>query len=164
MKTLQEYQQDALHIIQDKTLTHEQTMMGLSSIGRDLVELPGEASTAFFELKSKGWLCDLNEGHVTYVPMYILPDYNVYIKEGSTFLRLDPPSNLYEATMGLLALYHHVPSVTHFPVFIGKLDELLEPFVLQEIEERGRASAFCMVKGFLRNIDRTITDSSCHAN
>ena len=151
-------------IIRNETLTHEQQMMALSSVGRDLLTLPGEAGGRFYELKERGWLCDLNEGRVTYVPRYILPDYNVFFEKGCEFLRLEPPVNLYEATMGLLAVYHHVPSVTHFPVFIGKLDELLEPFVLREIEERGEESAYALIRGFLRNIDRTVTDSFCHAN
>lgn len=162
--TLKDHQNKVSDIIKNKTLTHEQAMMLLSSAGRDLLELPGEAAKTFYEWKDKGWLCDLNEGKVTYVPRYILPDYNVYIEKGCKFLRLDPPSDLYQATMGLLALFHHVPSVTHFPVFIGKLDELLEPFVLKEIEEKGSESAYAIVKGFLRNIDRMITDSFCHAN
>lgn len=164
MTTLKEHQDKVLNIIKNKTLTHEQTMMALSSAGRDLLELPGEEAGKFYELKDKGWVCDLNEGKITYVPRYILPDYNVYIEKGCKFLRLDPPQDLYEATMGLLALFHHVPSVTHFPVFVGKLDEMLEPFVLKEIEEKGRASAHKIIKGFLRGIDRTITDSFCHAN
>ncbi len=164
MITLKEQQNKVQSIIKDKTLTHEQTMMQLSSAGRDILELPGDAPKKFYKLKEKGWVCDLNEGKVTYVPRYILPDYNVYIEKGCKFLRLDPPQDLYEATMGLLALYHHVPSVTHFPVFIGKLDELLEPFVLKEIEEQGTESAYKLIKGFLRHIDRTVTDSFCHAN
>ncbi|NCB41802.1 MAG: YjjI family glycine radical enzyme [Clostridia bacterium] len=164
MTTLKEHQDKVLAMIKDKTLTHEQTMMLLSSAGRDLLDLPGEAAEQFYALKEKGWLCDLNEGKVTYVPRYILPDYNVYINKGCKFLRLDPPKDLYEATMGLLALFRHVPSVTHFPVFVGRLDELLEPFVLKEIEERGQESAYKIIKGFLRNIDRMITDSFCHAN
>ncbi len=164
MRTLQAHRQNAWNIIQDKTLTHEQTMMALSSAGRDLLDLPGEAPRRFFELKEKGWVCDLNEGRVTYVPRYILPDYRVFMEKGCAFLRLDPPKDLYDATMGLLAVYHNVPSVTHFPVFIGRLDELLEPFVLKEIQEKGEESAYRLIRGFLRHIDRTVTDSFCHAN
>ena len=164
MRTLQTHRQNVRSIIKDKTLTHEQTMMALASAGRDLLDLPGEEARRFHELKEKGWLCDLNEGRVTYVPRYILPDYRVFMKKGCAFLRLDPPADLYEATMGLLAVYRHVPSVTHFPVFIGRLDELLEPFVLKEIREKGEESAFRLIKGFLRHVDRTVTDSFCHAN
>ena len=164
MKELQEQRRDILAIIKDPTLTHEQTMMALSSAGRDILELSGDAPRRFYELKEKGWLCDLNEGRVTYVPRYILPDYRIYMEKGCAFLRLDPPTNLYEATMGLLAIYHHVPSVTHFPVYIGRLDQLLEPFVLKEIRENGEERAYTLIKGFLRHIDRTVTDSFCHAN
>lgn len=164
MERFKQQRECAQSIIKDETLTHEQQMMALSSVGRDLLDLPGEAAVKFYELKDKGWLCDLNEGRVTYVPRYILPDYRILFDKGSEFLRLDPPKDLYEATMSLLAVYHHVPSVTHFPVFIGQIDRLLEPFVLAEIEQSGEERAYALIKGFLRNIDRTVTDSFCHAN
>lgn len=164
MSKMEEHRRKVLDIVKDPTLTHEQTMMALSSAGRDLLDLPGDAADRFYELKEKGWVCDLNEGRVTYVPRYILPDYNVFMEQGCSFLRLDPPADLYEAAMGLLAVYHHVPSVTHFPVYIGRLDQLLEPFVQKEIRERGEESAYRLIRGFLRHVDRTVTDSFCHAN
>jgi len=80
------------------------------------------------------------------------------MKQGSEFLRLTPPTNIWEAVNNLLILYKHVPSITSFPVYVGNIDTLLEPFVADEKE------AYVAIKFFLMHIDRTITDSFCHAN
>ena len=103
-------------------------------------------------------ICDLNEGYAIYRPRYILPDYDVYIKNGCEFLDLKPPTNLDECLDGLLILYSHVPSITSFPVFIGHLDALLDPFVTNEDED------YIKIKRFLNHIDKVITDSFCHAD
>jgi YjjI family glycine radical enzyme len=44
------------------------------------------------------------------------------------------------------------------PVYVGNLDTLLEPYIEDEEE------AFKAIKLFLMQLDRTITDSFCHAN
>jgi YjjI family glycine radical enzyme len=63
--------------------------------------------------------------------------------------------------LNVLSIFiRHVPSVTNFPVFIGFLDRLLEPFVRRE--DPGRAKK--QIGLFLRYVDRTITDSFCHAD
>ena len=87
-----------------------------------------------------------------------MPDYEKFMKEGSKFLGLTPPKDIWEAVNNLLILYKHVPSITSFPVYIGNIDTLLEPYINDEKE------AFHAIKLFLTHIDRTITDSFCHAN
>ena len=91
-------------------------------------------------------------------PRYIVPDYEVFLKNGSKFLDLEPPKNIWEAINSLLILYKHVPSITSFPVYLGNIDTLLDRFVEDEEE------AYQAIKLFLLHIDRTITDSFCHAN
>jgi YjjI family glycine radical enzyme len=54
----------------------------------------------------------------------------------------------------------HVPSVTNFPVFTGCLDRLLEPFTLSEDRNQAKKK----IGLFLRALDRTVTDSFCHAD
>ena len=44
------------------------------------------------------------------------------MEKGSPFLGLTPPQDLLEATNALLIMYHHVPSITSFPVYLGNLD------------------------------------------
>ena len=51
------------------------------------------------------------------------------MREGSKFLQLDPPKDIYEAINSLLIFYKNVPSVTNYPVYLGNIDELLEPFM-----------------------------------
>jgi YjjI family glycine radical enzyme len=80
------------------------------------------------------------------------------MQQGSEFLRISPPKTLMEACYALLALYHHVPSITNFPVWIGDIDTLLEPWVANE----PRAEE--IIGHFLDHIDRTLNDSFCHAN
>ena len=103
-------------------------------------------------------ICDLNEGYAIYRPRYILPDYNVYIKKGCEFLELPPPKDLDEVLDGLLILYSHVPSITTFPVYIGRLDMLLDPFITDEKQD------YIKIKRFLNHVDKTVPDSFCHAN
>ena len=164
MDALMEERAQARRILLDETLSPKQVTFALAGLGRDLAPLSGPAVEDFEKLAAAGLLCDLFEGRATYVPRYIVPDYSILMEQGSAFLRLPPPADLYEATAALLAAYHQVPSVTHFPVFIGRLDALLEPFVLQELEAAGRESAYRLLRGFLRLVDRTITDSFTHAN
>jgi YjjI family glycine radical enzyme len=80
------------------------------------------------------------------------------MKQGSEFLRLKPANDIWEATNNLLILYRHVPSVTTMPVYVGSIDTLLEPYIEDEEE------AYKAIRLFLMHLDRTITDSFCHAN
>lgn len=109
------------------------------------------------ELCEAGCLCRMAEGNVTYQPRYILPDYEKLMREGCKFLRLDPPENLFEAIQTLEIFYRHVPSVTHYPVYLGSVDKLLEPFMDDE-------NAYKLIKSFLIFLDRSIPDSYCHMN
>lgn len=82
------------------------------------------------------------------------------MKYGCKFLNLTPPKNIHEAIHTLLIFYKHVPSITTMPVYIGNIDYLLNPF----IDENNLEEAKLAIKLFLNHIDRTITDSFCHAN
>lgn len=147
----------ALNIIQDTTLTFEQKVVALARHAENSLNVLN-ISKEVQDLRDKGIICDLFEGNAPYRPRYILPDYEKFMKEGCKFLELAPPTNIWEATHALLIFYKHVPSITTMPVYIGNLDTLLEPFVKDEDEAR------LAIKLFLTHIDRTITDSFCHAN
>lgn len=152
---------DAVKAIQQDTAqTYGQQTSRLAKIAENVMDYPVKGEDAFYELYDKGEICDLDEGHAPYAPRYILPDYEKYLKEGSDFLRMEPPKTLLEATTALLVMYHHVPSVTRFPVYIGSLDDLLEPFVQKTDREEAKA----ILKSFLIQLDRTVDDSFCHAN
>jgi YjjI family glycine radical enzyme len=148
---------DILNIIKDRILTYEQKVIELAKAAENsLCVLPISKETQVY--RDEGIICDLFEGNAPYRPRYIVPDYDKFMKNGSEFLGLKPPKDIFEAINNLLILYKHVPSITSFPVYIGNIDTLLEPFIEDEKE------AYHAIKLFLTHIDRTLTDSFCHAN
>ena len=148
-----------LDTVCSRQLTHEQKVTGLERLAESLIEVL-ELPADYPALKERGILCDLDESNCPPRPRYIVPDYDLLFEKGCDFLRLDPPTDLDEALNVLSVFIRHVPSVTNFPVFIGFLDRLLEPFVVRE----GREAARKKLALFLRYVDRTVTDSFCHAD
>lgn len=146
-----------MNIIKDTTLTYEMKVLNLARVAENSVDVLNKSSKTKQYLE-EGIICDLNEGEAPYRPRYIVPNYEKFMKQGSEFLRLQPAKNIWEAVNNLLIAYKHVPSITSFPVYIGNIDTLLEPFVNNEEE------AYTAIKFFLMHIDRTITDSFCHGN
>ncbi|MBR4609142.1 MAG: DUF3029 family protein, partial [Erysipelotrichaceae bacterium] len=143
---------EALNIIKDPTLTYNQELIALAKLGEnsdDTIQFSEEYKKAFKERA----LCDLGEGRMPYRPRYICPDYELLFEKGYEFLELDPPKDLLEAVNVLEIFYRHVPSITTFPVYLGDLDKLLEPFVLKE--ERSYAKK--VLKLFLLQIDKVLT-------
>lgn len=148
---------DVLSIIKDKTLTYEQRVLTLAQAAENSINVLN-ISEEVRKLMDEGVICGLYEGNTPYRPRYIVPDYEKFMKNGSEFLGLKPAKDIWEATNNLLILYKHVPSITSFPVYLGNIDTLLEPYVEDEEE------AYKAIKLFLLHIDRTITDSFCHSN
>lgn len=146
-----------LEIIKDPVLTYEQKVLTLARAAEDSIDVLN-ISEETQALRDEGVICDLFEGHAPYRPRYIVPDYEKFMKQGSKFLGLEPPKDLHDAINNLLILYKHVPSITSFPVYIGNIDKLLNPFCKDDEE------TFKAIKRFLKHIDRTTTDSFCHAN
>ncbi len=97
------------------------------------------------------------EGHAPYKPRYVLPDYARFLANGSEWLELEGAKDLDDALSLLTILYHHVPSVTSMPVYLGQLDALLQPYVRiltqDEIDVR--------IKRFWRYLDRTLQTPLC---
>lgn len=146
-----------LEIISNPALTHEQATNNLAA----LVTAKGERikpSASFDKLLKKGMVCEQNETRLLYAPRYILPDYEMLMQEGCDFLRLPPPQDLRQAVECLKIFYRYIPSVTHYPVYLGSVDKLLEPFIDNEINARQ------IIKEFLFSISRLIPDSYCHMN
>lgn len=152
--------EDLLNIITADNLTYHQKLMSLANAAERLFDPTEYLGYTREELQyiNNQMICDLNEGYAIYRPRYILPDYSIYIKNGCKFLDLPVPQNLDEVLDGLLILYSHVPSITTYPVFIGHLDTLLEPFMTDE------ESDYIKIKRFLNHVDKMIPDSFCHAD
>lgn len=149
--------QQVLDIIKNRTLTYDQQLLQLAGQAESTLNVL-KIDEATEELLDKRIICTMFEGNAPYRPRYIIPDYEKLMKEGCRFLELDVPSDIWEATNNLLIFYKHVPSITSYPVYLGNLDELLEPFVKDEDE------AYKAIKLFLKHVDRTLTDSFVHAN
>ena len=163
MERVNETRKNILEIIESATLTHEQKLTCLANQADSLMEvldLPEGLDELLNVPIDRKCICDLSEGHAPMRPRYIIPDYAKFLKEGSKFLQLDPPTDLYEALNSLMIFYKHVPSVTNYPVYVGQLDELLEPYI-DTVDE---AQAKKLLKLFLTQMDRTILDSFSHAN
>lgn len=156
---LNDFQTRARQIINDPGLTYQQRKHNLAALAEELLDYPrlgAEARKAFDE----GIICDLNEGHAPYRARYILPDYEKALCQGSAFLELAPPQNLAEALNFLTILYSQVPSITGFPVYLGDIDRLLEPFA-GEVED---AQLYQQLKLFWRGVDRMLPDGFVHAD
>lgn len=151
--------EEVLKIVQDETLTYHQQLLALAKVAENL-DHTIQLSDEVIQAKKDGVICDMGEGNLPYRPRYIIPDYQLFMEKGSKFLELEPPKDLWEACNNLLIMYRHVPSITSFPVYLGNLDTLLEPFV----EKMDLVEAKKCLRLFLLNIDRTLTDSFVHAD
>lgn len=158
-KDLESLIQQAEEIISNSALTHEQATNGLASLPGQFAEV-FPLPEGFEEMFDKELLCNLSEGFLPYAPRYILPDYQKLMDEGCQFLRLAPPKTLDEAILTLEIFYRHVPSVTHYPVYLGRVDQMLEPFIDTVSEEEARLK----IKHFMFFLSLSIPDSYCHMN
>ncbi|MGF1704159.1 YjjI family glycine radical enzyme [Photobacterium makurazakiensis] len=105
-------------------------------------------------------ICDMFEGNAPFKPRYVLPNYAKYLQQGSEYLELSPATDLDEALNQLTILYHHVPSVTNIPVYLGQLDEVLLPFVTGVDED----TLYRKLRLFWIMLDRTLPDAFMHVN
>ncbi|WBU51725.1 YjjI family glycine radical enzyme [Kosakonia pseudosacchari] len=146
-------------IVTSPTLTPEQKRHFLALEAENALPYPALPQAARAAL-DEGAICDMFEGHAPYKPRYVLPDYAKFLANGSAWLELEGAKDLDDALSLLTILYHHVPSVTSMPVYLGQLDALLQPYVKiltqHEIDIR--------IKRFWRYLDRTLPDAFMHAN
>ena len=122
MNRVNQTREAILETIKSPTLTHEQKISGMAGLADSLMEvldLPEGLDELLNVPIDRKCICDLSEGHAPVRPRYIIPDYEKFMREGSSFLQLPPPKDLYEAINSLLIFYKHVPSVTNFPVYVG---------------------------------------------
>ena len=151
---------DLYDVATSGSLTYQQKLFNLANTAERLVdpkEILGYTDEEMGYIENE-MICDLNEGYLPYRPRYIVPNYYVLLEKGSEFLDIKPPQDLDELLDSLLILYNHVPSITSFPVFIGDLDKLMEPFISDEEKD------YVKIKRFLNHVDKAVPDSFCHAD
>jgi YjjI family glycine radical enzyme len=133
-----------------------QALAGLAEESLD----PPAVSAACADALASGLVCDIHEGHAPYRPRYLLPDYSRALAQGSTYLGLAAPTDLYEAIAFLLSMYSQVPSITGYPVYVGDVDRLLEPFAEGVDDE----TLMRLMRLMWVTIDGTLPDAFTHAN
>jgi len=153
------FQQRISQIVTDAKLSPKQK--------NHFLALEAEASLPYMKVSKEvtdametGILCDMFEGHAPFKPRYVLPDYAKFLKRGSEYLELEPAKDFDDAINLLTILYHHVPSVTNIPVYLGQLDDLLLPYVGRLSEE----ALYARLKRFWLMLDRTLPDAFMHVN
>ena len=147
----------------DPTASHEQKVTYLARHAENMLTVLDEPED-LDELMRCGietrCICNLFEGEAPYRPRYICADFRKFLAQGSEFLQLGPAKDFDEALTNLMILYHNIPSITNYPVFVGDLDELLGPYITELSDEQVKKS----LRLWLTMIDRTILDSFCHAD
>ncbi len=140
-------------------MEYNQKLRALAAAAENSLEpLPlGKDARMFMEQRA---LDDMGEGLAPWRPRYILPDYRLLFEKGCKHLELQPPRDLDDALNLLLIFYHYVPSITSYPVYLGCLDQMLEPYA-QGVEKKQLERKLEL---FLRAVDRMFPDNFVHYN
>lgn len=155
---LDELQTRARELVQDPALGYDQRVRRLAALATEALPYPA-LSDECREALDKRVICDLFEGHAPFTPRYVLPDYELALRQGLRHLELDPPDDLDDALAFLQIMYAHVPSVTTYPVYLGDLDRLLEPFVSDDLDDEQLDRK---LRRFWIGIDRMVPDAFAH--
>lgn len=146
-------------IVNDPALSFAQKARYLSLEAENSLPYPPLAPETRAALDARV-ICDMYEGNAPYKPRYVLPDFSVVLAKGSDWLELPVPQTLDEAISTLMIAYHHTPSVTGMPVYLGSLDALLLPFVDGVSDD----DLYRQIRNFWRYLDRVLPDAFMHAN
>ncbi|MBV7316526.1 YjjI family glycine radical enzyme [Shewanella sp. NIFS-20-20] len=146
-------------IIGDANLSAQQKSQWLALQAEGMMPYPCQDKSVLDAMAS-GVICDMFEGNAPFKPRYVLPDYEVFLAKGSDYLELAPATDFDDALHMLSILYHHVPSVTGIPVFLGHLDRLLMPYV----GELTAHEVYTKLRRFWVMLDRTLPDAFMHVN
>ncbi len=144
--------------VADGTLGYDQKLRKLAGFAVEALPYPPLSEECRAAL-DKRVICDLYEGHAPYTARYILPDYERAVNQGLEFLELDPPEDLDDALAFLQIMYAHVPSVTTYPVYLGDLDKVLEPFVPDDLPDDDLDRK---LRRFWIGLDRMLPDAFVH--
>lgn len=159
-QTTDTYRAEVLGCVTDPALTYRQRVQRLAALAEGALEPPA-VSAACRAAQAAGVVHDMGEGPAPYRPRYVLPDYALALAGGAAHLELEPARDLDEALALLLAAYASVPSITGYPVYLGDLDTLLEPFIDDSVTDADLDRRLTL---FWRLVDRTMPDAFVHAD
>ena len=154
---LEEYKAFVSQVIHARDSIFEQKRDTLAAVALNALPYPPLSPEAL-ELIDSGVICLISEGAAPYHPRYVAPDYARLLQNGSSFFELPPAQDLFDATASLLTAYKYVPSGN--PVFVGRLDELLEPYLDTVPADTARR----LLKQFWMLVDRLNPSAFVHAN
>ncbi|MGL4475648.1 MAG: glycyl radical enzyme domain-containing protein, partial [Shewanella sp.] len=146
-------------IITNANLSAKQKSQWLALEAEGMMPYPCDDQKVLAAMNA-GVICDMFEGNAPFKPRYVLPDYQVLLTQGSEYLELAPATDFDDAINLLTIIYHHVPSVTGIPVFLGHLDSLLMPYVGELTAEQ----VYTKLRRFWIMLDRTLPDAFMHVN
>ncbi|MDK2979776.1 MAG: hypothetical protein PWQ55_123 [Chloroflexota bacterium] len=153
--TFKQHVSDILHA-RDQIYEQQRDALAAAAVGSQPYPPMSDAAR---ELIQSGVLCLLAEGAAPYHPRYVAPDFAKLLRDGSPFLELPPAQDLFEATTSLLTAYKYFPA-GGLPVFIGRLDELLEPYIDTVSTDTARK----LLKSFWMLVDRLNPSGFVHAD
>ncbi len=155
---LDEYKAYVRQVLHARDAIYEQKRDTLAAAAENTLPYPPMSREAR-ELVDTGVICLISEGAAPYHPRYVAPDYFRLLQTGSAFMDLAPARDLFEATASLLTAYKYVPCAG-LPVFIGRLDELLEPYIDSVPADAARS----LLRQFWMLVDRLNPSAFVHAN
>ena len=151
------FEKEVFRLITDPTLTFRERILELAKAADDQLHLI-QYSEDTQKLIEQNVIFQMFEGSAPFRPRYCVPDYPLFMKQGSAFLQLEPPTDIWSAVGNLMCFYHNQTSAGGLPVYAGCLDELLDPFIGDEAEARKA------IRMLLTHMDTTNGDSFFHAN
>ena len=157
---MESFRTEADQLVTSAALGYDQKIRRLAGLAVSALPYP-DLSPLCAEALQARVICDMYEGNAPFTPRYVLPDYAKALRNGVQHLELEPPTNLDDALSFLTILYSQVPSVTTYPVYLGDLDALLDPFVPAELAD---AELDAKLRRFWIQLDRMLPDAFVHAN
>jgi YjjI family glycine radical enzyme len=157
---IEELTERATELVQSGTLSYDQKLRRLAALATEVLPYPDISSECAAAL-DKRVICDMFEGHAPFTPRYVLPDYELAVRQGLDHLEMPAPSTLEDALAFLQVMYTHVPSVTTYPVYLGDLDKVLAPFVTDELSDD---ELDVQLGRFWIGIDRMLPDAFVHVD
>ncbi len=157
---MESFRNEAEQLVTSAALGYDQKLRRLAGLAVSALDYP-DLSPLCAEALQARVICDMYEGNAPFTPRYVLPDYALALRNGSRHLELEPPKDLDDALSFLTILYSQVPSVTTYPVYLGDLDALLEPFVPADLPD---AELDAKLRRFWIQLDRMLPDAFVHAN
>ncbi len=148
------------NVVNSRAIGYDQKVRRLAALADNVLPYPA-LSVAAREALDARVICDMFEGDRPFTPRYVLPDYAKALRHGVKYLELEAPCDLDDALSFLTILYSQVPSVTTYPVYLGDLDALLEPYVGDELSDE---QLDAKLRRWWIQLDRLLPDAFVHAN